>query len=181
VVANPTAQRLPFGAFAFSSMQSFRFNLTFRESPTTSIVYLDLSVKRPPTTKGFAIFVVIVMWLLTLGVMVATFQVVFRQREVAPPLIGVLVALLFALPAVRNTQPAAPPIGTLLDTVSLFWNMMLVALCAITLMITWVFQGPRPEAPKSPFMMERGGGGIGGGGNGPDVRRRPGPGNPFAT
>ena len=151
VLADPNAAKIPFGAYAFSSMQNFRFHFAFHNAPSANIIYLAVTIKRPPTTKGFAVFIVVIMWCLTLGVLAATFQIVFRRREVSPPLLGVFVALLFALPAVRNTQPAAPPIGTLLDTVSLFWNMMIVALCAITLMAMWIVQSPRPHPPAKSY------------------------------
>ncbi len=45
-----------------------------------------------------------------------------------PPTLAVAGGLLFGLPALRNTQPAAPPIGTAADVYGFFWNMILVAL-----------------------------------------------------
>jgi len=147
VLADASAPSLNWGAVAFGALQNLRFEAVYHTDPKSSIVHVELAVKRSPTTKGFAMFIVIIMWCLTLGAVLITFQIVFRQREAMPPVISIMIALLFALPAVRNTQPAAPPIGTLLDTVSLIWNMMLVSLCAITLMVTWLWQSPSPTPP----------------------------------
>lgn len=45
-----------------------------------------------------------------------------RHRKVEPPTIAVNAALLFALPALRNTQPGVPPVGALIDVCGFFWN-----------------------------------------------------------
>jgi hypothetical protein len=60
--------------------------------------------------------------------LVALDHVLLRPREPAPPTVGLSVALLFALPAVRNTQPEVPPIGAAVDVLGFFWNMSLTAL-----------------------------------------------------
>jgi hypothetical protein len=52
----------------------------------------------------------------------------FRPREPSAPAIGFAIALLFALPAMRNTQPEVPPIGVAVDVLGFFWNMSIPAL-----------------------------------------------------
>jgi hypothetical protein len=51
-----------------------------------------------------------------------------RPREPVPPTIGFSIGLLFALPAMRNTQPEVPPIGVAVDVLGFFWNMSITAL-----------------------------------------------------
>ncbi|KAI8926398.1 hypothetical protein BC831DRAFT_229063 [Entophlyctis helioformis] len=41
---------------------------------------------------------------------------------------AVATALLFALPALRNSQPGAPPIGCTADVAGFFWNMLITGL-----------------------------------------------------
>jgi hypothetical protein len=49
-------------------------------------------------------------------------HVFFRPREPAPTTISFSVALLFALPVMRITQPEVPPIGEAVDVLG-FWNI----------------------------------------------------------
>lgn len=58
-----------------------------------------------------------------------------RKRQVGTDEAGLMAALLFALPGVRQVQPDVPPIGVSIDALSFFWNMMLVAI-ALVLMLS---------------------------------------------
>jgi hypothetical protein len=149
LVLGQDAKMLDFSMNAYGAIQNWRFEMAFEKSPTLPVILLELKIKRSPTTKGFSMFIIIIMWLLSLAAVAVTFQVVVRQRDAAPPLLGMLVSLLFAMPAVRNTQPNVPPIGTLADVVGLFFNMFLVALSSILAMWSWVMQGKWPEPPKT--------------------------------
>ena len=43
-----------------------------------------------------------------------------------------------ALPAVRNTMPGVPGVGTVLDYAGFFWCLIAVAACLITAAITYI-------------------------------------------
>jgi hypothetical protein len=150
VLTDAATPSLVWGAVAYAQMQNFRFRFEFDKSSDASIIFLRVEVQRPPSSKVFSIFVVILMWLLTVATVTITFQVFLRDRDVAPNLLSAQASLLFAMPSVRNTQPGSPPIGTLLDTVSLFWNMTIIASCAIYTMFAYVRQGKEPVRP-SPY------------------------------
>ena len=146
-ILNANAKSLPWTAYAYGAMHNYRFNLTFSQDKSNSVVTLTIVVKRAPTTIVFSVFIVLLMWFLSMSAFIIAFQARFRMRDVPAPLLAVFVSLLFALPAMRNTQPAVPPIGTLLDSVSLFWNMFLVAVSCIMVMFVYVEQGPEPKPP----------------------------------
>jgi len=147
--ASATHGTVPFGVLAYATMQNWRFNYTFMKTKSSPSLEVEFIAKRSATTIGFSIFITILMWILSLAAMLITVQVVVRGREVIPPLIAVMVALLFALPSVRNTQPNVPPIGTRLDVLGLFFNMSIVAICVIVMMLKWVNQSPAAVLPKS--------------------------------
>jgi len=149
------AKKVDFTIVAYGAMQNWRFAMQFEERQDLPLVMLVVNISRSPTTKGFSVFIVILMWMLSLAAVAVTFEVVVRQREASPPLLGMMVGLLFAMPAVRNTQPSVPPIGTLSDVVGLFFNMALVALSAICSMLSWVMSGPNPK--PSPANIEAAG------------------------
>jgi Domain of unknown function (DUF4436) len=59
-------------------------------------------------------------------------------------LVGALGAMIFALPAVRNALPGAPPLDVRADILIFFWAE-LGAIIALCLFITaWARQGARP-------------------------------------
>ena len=68
------------------------------------------------------------MWVLSLTITTLASTLWFRDRKVEPGTIGIATGLLFALPAIRNTQSGAPIIGCTSDTSGFFWNMALTAL-----------------------------------------------------
>jgi hypothetical protein len=67
------------------------------------------------------------MWVLSLTILTLSATIWFRERKVEPPIISLCASLMFALPAIRNTQPGAPIIGCTADVGGFFWNMALVS------------------------------------------------------
>ena len=57
----------------------------------------------------------LIMWTLSLTILTLATTLWFRDRKVEPGTIGVASGLLFALPAIRNTQAGAPPLGCTAD------------------------------------------------------------------
>jgi hypothetical protein len=135
---------LPIAMVAYGALQNWRFKMKLERNTRYGHVEWTINIHRSVTIRLFSIFVVVLMWLISLTATAIAIQVVVRDREVAPPLMGVMVSLLFALPALRNVQPMVPPIGTLAEVIGLFFNMALIALSAVTLMVKWIEQMPRP-------------------------------------
>jgi hypothetical protein len=106
---------------------SYRITELGSADPDNNDNYLKLSItaSRSTTTLAFSMLLFLVMWLLSFGAFMLTVcYITFGFLE--PPLIAILGTMLFALPAVRNTQPGVPPIGCILDVAGLFWNMVLL-------------------------------------------------------
>jgi hypothetical protein len=76
---------------------------------------VKLVISRAPTQKFFSVFIVLILWTISLGIFSMSIAHLWYSRKVEAPTIGVVITMLFALPAVRNTQPGVPPIGTTLD------------------------------------------------------------------
>eukprot|EP00667_Euglena_gracilis_P008199 EG_transcript_8299 len=104
-------------------------------SGESSVALATVTYSRTAITKFFSIFIVILMWAISSMVFALAIDMVFiRPREPAPPSVGLAIATLFALPAVRNVQPDAPTIGARVDVVGFFWNMVLVGLAAVLML-----------------------------------------------
>ncbi|KAJ3105061.1 hypothetical protein HDU96_008722 [Phlyctochytrium bullatum] len=117
-------------------------------------VRLEFQVTRSITTIFFSTLVMVIMWILSLLAFFLCISLWIRGRKVEPPTIAFTIALLFALPGIRNTQPGSPPIGCTADVVSFFWAMVLVATSVALLMINYIlkynFDGIDILAPKEP-------------------------------
>jgi hypothetical protein len=102
-----------------------------------------MSFARASTVKFFSIFVMVVMWGVTIVVLLMTFSIVMRGRKIEIGMFSFLAALLFAFVALRNAQPGSPPIGSFSDYIAFFWAEILIALCLLSIIATWVY---RPAA-----------------------------------
>ncbi|KAJ3314775.1 hypothetical protein HDU76_002359, partial [Blyttiomyces sp. JEL0837] len=88
---------------------------------------LQLKYSRSGTTQFFSVLIMVIMWALSIWSITLATTLWTRDRKVEPPTLAVSISLLFALPAVRNTQPGVPAIGCTADVVSFFWAMVLAA------------------------------------------------------
>ena len=68
-----------------------------------------------------------------------------RPREPMPPTIGLTVAMMFALPSLRNVQPDVPMIGSAVDVLGFFWNMSIVAFSVMAFAAAFIgYHKPKP-------------------------------------
>jgi hypothetical protein len=73
-------------------------------------VNLQVRAKRSQIIKFFSGFVVTIMWILSVTALTLSATIWFRDRKIESSTISFCGSLMFALPAVRNTQPGAPSI-----------------------------------------------------------------------
>ena len=104
-VLNGTTSQIPIAMSVVSNVQSWYVTADVEDSLGSTEVWYVLVAKRSWTTLFFSIFVFLLTYMLSLSALVLAVTLWFRKRKVEPPTIGVCAALLFALPAVRNTQP----------------------------------------------------------------------------
>ena len=126
-------------------------NLTDGEGTTENVVFIEAEFKRSVVTQFFSMFIITIMWVLSLSLFTLTITLYTRRRKVEPPTIAVAGALLFALPGLRNAQPGIPTLGCAADTAGFFWNMLLIALSIVLMMWNYIFKytaEPRPQPKK---------------------------------
>jgi hypothetical protein len=122
------------------SIPGFKIDASKSKESTDDYVGIDMTIARASTTKFFSFFVMIMMWGLTIGVVLLTLSVVLRGRKVELAMFSFTAALLFAFASVRGAQPGTPPIGTYSDFISFFWAEVIIALCLIILVFTWILR-----------------------------------------
>jgi Domain of unknown function (DUF4436) len=138
--AKPDENDVPIGVDFIGSIPGFKIDAAKSKDSTDDYVGIDMTIARASTTKFFSLFVMTMMWGLTIGVIFLTLSVVLRGRKVELAMFSFTAALLFAFAAVRNAQPGTPPIGTYSDFISFFWAEVIIALCLIILVFTWILR-----------------------------------------
>ena len=131
---------IPLGVDFVGSVPGFKIEAAKAKESTNDLVGIDITVARAATTKFFSLFVMVMMWGLTIAVLLLTLSVVLRGRKVEVSMFSFTAALLFAFSTVRNAQPGTPPVGTYSDFISFFWAEVIIALCLVALVFTWVLR-----------------------------------------
>jgi hypothetical protein len=96
---------------------------------------LAISVSRAPATLMFALFIMSLMWAVTLLALLLAAKLIRTSATIDTPLISLLGILMFAFTALRNAMPNAPAIGALADYLSYFWCELALGLGLVALLI----------------------------------------------
>ncbi|KAJ3094801.1 hypothetical protein HDU97_007558 [Phlyctochytrium planicorne] len=107
-------------------------------NPSYETIVLAFKASRAITTIFFSGLIMTIMWGLSLLAVFLAITLWLRGRKVEPPTIAFSIALMFALPNIRNTQPGSPPVGCTADVVSYFWAMVLSAITAGLLLVNYI-------------------------------------------
>lgn len=103
---------------------------------------IEMKISRSSTVVFFSTFVMILMLFLSCVVVLMMLRFWLGNRKIEVSAMSVYGAMLFAFPALRNSQPGVPPLGTYSDYVSFFWAEMLVAISLVTIITLWVVRRP---------------------------------------
>ncbi|KAL1923279.1 uncharacterized protein VTP21DRAFT_8259 [Calcarisporiella thermophila] len=154
ILNNHTTSLVPIDFDIKSVMQSNRFGIEVISNPedldtgseidTEALRYLYLikfKVEQTTFVKGFSIFVVVLMWLITLLTASVSYQIFLYGRKASLGDVAVPSTLLFALPSVRLTMPGIPTdVGQYIDVLGFIWNIAILALCVIISFVGWMFR-----------------------------------------
>ena len=121
-----------------ASISGYNVNAAKSKETDESWVVIESHIERAGTVKFFSMFVSVLMWILSIGVLFLMMSVILRGRKVELAMFSFMATLLFAFYAVRNSQPNVPPIGVFSDFISFFWVEAIVATCLVVGLITWL-------------------------------------------
>ena len=65
-------------------------------------------------------------------------------RKIEPTLVSALGAIIFALPALRNAIPGAPPLGVRADVLVFFWAELGAVIGLCLFIAAWAREGAQP-------------------------------------
>lgn len=103
------------------------------------------TLSRPFVTQTFVFMVLILFILIALFAITVAYVVGAAKRRIEPALLGWGAALLFALPALRNAMPGAPPIGAWIDILVFLWVIVIAVISYLVVVSTWVRKSAPPE------------------------------------
>ncbi len=113
-------------------------------APGESGMPLNIEAQRPHSHIFFAFVVFAAMVLIAAGGLTIGVLVFLRIRKIEAALTGALAAMVFAVPALRNVLPGAPPLGIRADAFVFLW-VEVALIVGLTLFIAaWARHGPPP-------------------------------------
>lgn len=136
-------ESVPVAVDFYGSIPGMKIEAAKSADSDDDYVGIDMKIGRSATVIFFSLFITFLMWGATIVVALLVLSVILRGRKIEVGMFSFLSALLFALVAVRNSQPGVPPIGVFSDFISFFWAEVILALCLLTLVFTWLL---RPAA-----------------------------------
>jgi hypothetical protein len=139
---------IPMAVELRGSVAGLRLDTEYAKENAPDHAVIDISIQRATTAVFFSVFIMIAMWALAIGVLCLVYRVFAGHRKIEISMFSFLGALLFAFPALRNSQPGTPPIGTLSDFLAFFWAEVIIALSLLSVVLRWLVKGPGGDAPK---------------------------------
>ena len=141
-------EAIPMAVEMRGSVAGLRLDTQYAKENTPDHAIIDITVQRATTAVFFSVFIMIAMWALVIGVLSLVYRVFAGHRKIEIGMFSFLGALLFAFPALRNSQPGTPPIGTMSDFLAFFWAEVIIALSLLAVVLRWLIRGPGGDAPK---------------------------------
>ena len=144
----------------WNSVPSAAFSRNRAGNKYSNSVQMQFSIERYGVIKGLSVFVVVMMWLISLAVFVMASDTYFNQpilRDLNPTSAAIANSLLFGLPALRLVQPGIPSLNgapyLLVDVTGFYINMALVAVSSVLMIskLCWLYQ---PKAANVVHMRE---------------------------
>jgi hypothetical protein len=143
VTAGTGAQEEPIPAVveARSAIGDFPVSVTrpgTNRDEAQTLVALEWKATRPATTTVYAIWLMVLMWGLSVTGLLIVWAVVIWRVELPFWVFGYFVGVLFALPLVRASLPGQPTPGTIFDFLSFYWSITIVGTTLILLLVIWI-------------------------------------------
>lgn len=115
----------------FAAIQSYQISANFVQE--SGAVVLEIVITRSALTKFFSLLIVLFTWFITISMLFISLDIFSKGKEVPGPIFAVNASMLFALPALRGSQPAIGTIGTLADLAGFYPCIILVSLTFVSL------------------------------------------------
>jgi hypothetical protein len=138
------ARALPAQVTVWEAVLGYHLEPSEQPGSNPTEVTLTLEIHRSGAFAVFALaaysaMVVLACSALTIGILAFT-----GVRRPDAPFVGALGAIVFALPALRDSLPGAPPLGVRADLFVFLWTAVAAVIALALFVSTWARSGPRP-------------------------------------
>jgi len=135
---------LPIHVTAWEGVLGFDVRAKSIATQRSDELQLQFAVSRRGAISFFGLAIYAAMLVMMFCALIIGSLVFISIRQIEATLVSALGAIIFALPAVRNALPGAPPLGVRADILIFFWAE-LGAIIALCLFITaWARRGAQP-------------------------------------
>jgi hypothetical protein len=143
VGSDGTPQPLAVQATVWPALIGYNVKVRQLKGESAGGLRLQFDLRRTGAASFFGLAIYGAMIVMAVCALIIGSLVFLGIRKVEVSLAGVLGAIIFALPALRNALPGAPPLGVRADVLIFFWAE-LAAVIALCLVVTsWVHRGAK--------------------------------------
>jgi hypothetical protein len=142
--ATGDAKPLPAEITVREELLGFQLETTKRPGNDLGEVHFTLKIRRSGAFSVFALGVYGAMAVIGLSALTISVLTFVGLRRAEATLVGALGAIVFALPALRNSLPGAPPFGVRADLLIFLWTELAAAIALALMVCSWARTGPRP-------------------------------------
>ncbi|ACK50696.1 hypothetical protein Msil_1750 [Methylocella silvestris BL2] len=141
----PEGERIPIRLTLWERLAGWEIDILARApAPGEVGLGLEIRAKRPLAQIYFASLVYAVMAVIALCGLTIGVLAIAGLRRLEAALTGALAAMLFAVPALRNVMPGAPPLGVKADAFVFLSAQMALMIGLAFFIIAWARRGPAP-------------------------------------
>lgn len=138
--AEPELEEIPLSVDFLGSITGYDIAAAKAKYSDESYVGIETHIDRSSTVVFFSMFVGVLMWLLTIGILFLIVSLIVRGRKVEIAMFSFMGAMLFGFYAIRNSQPNVPPVGVYSDFLSYIWCEVIVGACLVVALVAWLLR-----------------------------------------
>jgi hypothetical protein len=138
---------VPLSISLTASTPGIKFVGQVSRSSGQEVTGIELDVRRADNVIAVSLIVMLMMTCLSMGSLAMALRVLAPATKFDLLPLSFCVSLLFGLPALRNIQPGAPPVGALSDYVTFIWAELAVGASAIIIIWAWLARRREASSP----------------------------------
>jgi hypothetical protein len=127
---------LPLSLVLSAAIPGTKFDGNISRNEVTQLTEIGLKMRRANNLIIVSILINLVMSALAISVLAMVLRNTAARGGLDP--LPITIALIFGLPALRNVQPGAPPVGAFSDYVTFIWAELIVAVSAVITVWHWL-------------------------------------------
>jgi Domain of unknown function (DUF4436) len=141
VAATPEeGEPLPISSSIIASIPGVKFQGKRVNRDDRGVEGFNMVIRRADNVIAFSVVIMTLMMSLAVSVLLMCLSALASNDKLELLPLTLCVSLLFGLPALRNTQPAVPPLGVFGDYVAFIWAETIVAVSAVMMIWNWMIR-----------------------------------------